>query len=119
MGMPRRKSGLAKLLTAGRELTRSHARCGDGLRARAQVLELCRSVKQTIAVKRARFSALVAGEIRNAINATVPPNRREADAVEARSILDLRSGAAFTRFQTNLLAVRTLHRFNATRPQHH
>jgi DNA topoisomerase III len=60
-------------------------------------------MKQSIAVKRARFSALVPTEIKKAINQTVPPNKREADAVEARSILDLRSGAAFTRFQTLLL----------------
>lgn len=43
------------------------------------------------------------GEIKRAINTTVAPNKREADAVEARSMLDLRSGAAFTRYQTLLL----------------
>lgn len=68
-----------------------------------QVIDICKQVKQTIAVKRARFSALVPSEIKKAINGTVPPNKKEADAVEARSILDLRSGAAFTRFQTLLL----------------
>jgi DNA topoisomerase III len=67
------------------------------------VLEICRHAKQSIAVKRARFSALVPSEIKKAINRTVAPNKKEADAVEARSILDLRSGAAFTRFQTLLL----------------
>lgn len=68
-----------------------------------QVMEICREVKQTIQVKRARFSALVPGPIRTAVNNLVNPNKREADAVEARSVLDLRSGAAFTRFQTLLL----------------
>jgi DNA topoisomerase III len=67
------------------------------------VLDICRAAKPSIGVKRARFSALVPSEIRKAINQTVDPNKREADAVEARSILDLRSGAAFTRFQTLLL----------------
>lgn len=66
-------------------------------------MEICKEVKQSIGVKRARFSALVPTEIKRAINTTVQPNKREADAVEARSILDLRSGAAFTRFQTLLL----------------
>lgn len=66
-------------------------------------MEICKNVKRTIGVKRARFSALVPSEIKGAINNTVAPNKREADAVEARSILDLRSGAAFTRYQTLLL----------------
>lgn len=66
-------------------------------------MEICKSIKRTIPVKRARFSALVPSEIKSAINNTVAPNKREADAVEARSILDLRSGAAFTRYQTLLL----------------
>eukprot|EP00892_Ulva_mutabilis_P010500 jgi/Ulvmu1/7822/UM004_0051.1 len=68
-----------------------------------EVMELCHGVKRSLAVKRARFSALVPTEIKQAINNTVAPNKREADAVEARSILDLRSGAAFTRYQTLLL----------------
>ena len=68
-----------------------------------QVMEICKKVKASIGVKRARFSALVPTEIKQAINTTVEPNKREADAVEARSLLDLRSGAAFTRFQTLLL----------------
>jgi DNA topoisomerase III len=68
-------------------------------------MEVCRSVKASIQVKRARFSALVSSEIKRAINHTIEPNKREADAVEARSVLDLRYGAAFTRFQTLLLQV--------------
>jgi DNA topoisomerase-3 len=70
-----------------------------------QVIEVCRIVKASIAVKRARFSALVPSEIKRAINGTIEPNKREAEAVEARSVLDLRYGAAFTRFQTLLLQV--------------
>ena len=68
-----------------------------------QVIDVCRSVHATLTVKRARFSALVPNAIRQSINNVRDPNKREADAVEARSILDLRSGAAFTRFQTLLL----------------
>ena len=67
------------------------------------MIDICKGIKQSLNVKRARFSALVPSEIKKAINRTVPPNKKEADAVEARSILDLRSGAAFTRFQTLLL----------------
>ena len=70
---------------------------------KVQVMEVCKSVKQSIAVKRAKFSALVPHEIKHSINNLRAPNKREADAVEARSILDLRSGAAFTRYQTLLL----------------
>lgn len=80
------------------------APCPSSARVGAlQVMEICHDVKRSLAVKRARFSALVPSEIKHAINNTVAPNKREADAVEARSILDLRSGAAFTRYQTLLL----------------
>ena len=66
-------------------------------------MDICLSVKPNLVVKRARFSALVASELHRAMQTLVAPNKNDADAVECRSIMDLRSGAAFTRFQTLLL----------------
>jgi DNA topoisomerase len=96
-------SGQAELHTKLYSVCALPAPCASTTSAPLQVMEICREVKRSIAVKRARFSALVPTEIKRAINTTVAPNKREADAVEARSVLDLRSGAAFTRFQTLLL----------------
>jgi DNA topoisomerase-3 len=42
----------------------------------------------------------VGSEIFNAVRNTVPPNPLDRDAVAARIEIDLRIGAAFTRFQT-------------------
>src|SRR5690606_969387 len=50
--------------------------------------------------------------ILHAINNLVSPNKRDSDAVEARSEIDLRIGAAFTRFQT----IRLKNRFNLGLP---
>ncbi|MBN2110835.1 MAG: topoisomerase DNA-binding C4 zinc finger domain-containing protein [Methanosarcinaceae archaeon] len=66
-----------------------------------------RSIAEKISkapVKRARFSSLSAGEIRQAFGNLVEPDVNLAMSAEARQILDLKMGAAFTRFMT--LAVR-------------
>ena len=55
-------------------------------------------------VKRARFSSLSASEIKQAFDNLVEPDANLAMSAEARQILDLKMGAAFTRFMT--LAVR-------------
>ncbi|WP_342304705.1 DNA topoisomerase [Methanolobus sp. ZRKC5] len=55
-------------------------------------------------VKRARFSSLSASEIKKAFTNLVEPDYNMAMSAEARQILDLKMGAAFTRFMT--LAVR-------------
>ncbi|WP_407356713.1 DNA topoisomerase [Methanolobus sp. WCC5] len=55
-------------------------------------------------VKRARFSSLSPGEIKKAFANLVEPDYNMAMSAEARQILDLKMGAAFTRFMT--LAVR-------------
>ena len=53
-----------------------------------------------IVVKRARFSALIPAQIHGAMRNLCPLNYADINAVLARQELDLRIGAAFTRFQT-------------------
>jgi DNA topoisomerase-1 len=48
-------------------------------------------------VKRARFSALTKGEVERAFSELTEPDRRLADAAEARQIIDLSWGAVLTR----------------------
>ncbi|KAF8799282.1 prokaryotic type I DNA topoisomerase [Phlegmacium glaucopus] len=65
-----------------------------------EVAKVCRKAKPTIRIKRARFSAIIPQQIHNAAQHPVELDKRQADAVEARIILDLKVGAAFTRLQT-------------------
>ncbi len=58
----------------------------------------------SLPVKRARFSSLSSSEIKKAFSDLVEPDYNMAMSAEARQILDLKMGAAFTRFMT--LAVR-------------
>lgn len=71
-----------------------------------QVVDVCKRVKPSLVVKRARFSALVARDLHYAMNHLVEPNLNDARAVDARQEIDLRIGSSFTRFQTLLLQVR-------------
>ncbi|KAH9008050.1 DNA topoisomerase, partial [Lactarius deliciosus] len=77
----------------------AEARRAQQLRRRdigAEIAKICRKSRPNIVVKRARFSAIIAQQIHNA--AQHPCLR-----VEARIVLDLRIGAAFTRLQTHTL----------------
>ena len=47
-----------------------------------------------------KFTSLTAHQIKQALERLMEPNKNEADACDARSEIDLRVGAAFTRFQT-------------------
>ena len=51
-------------------------------------------------VKRARFSSLSSSEVNKAFDKLIEPDSNLAMSAEARQILDLRMGAAFTRFMT-------------------
>ncbi|XP_041777511.1 DNA topoisomerase 3-alpha [Anopheles merus] len=65
-----------------------------------EIIEVCRAVKPQLRVFRAKFSEITAPSIKRAIENLVQPDARQNDAVNVRSELDLRIGAAFTRFQT-------------------
>ncbi|GFR23680.1 DNA topoisomerase 3-alpha [Trichonephila clavata] len=65
-----------------------------------EIIEVCKKVKPNIQVFRARFSEITPQAIARACSNLVPPDQRMSDAVNVRRELDLRIGAAFTRFQT-------------------
>ena len=75
----------------------------EGENIATEVAEVCCEANPQLQVRRARFSALTHADLTRACNQLVDIHRGEADAVDARAELDLRSGAAFTRFQTLLL----------------
>ncbi|GFT86693.1 DNA topoisomerase 3-alpha [Trichonephila clavipes] len=65
-----------------------------------EIIEVCKKVKPNIQVFRARFSEITPQAIARACSNLVSPDQRMSDAVNVRRELDLRIGAAFTRFQT-------------------
>ncbi|KAG5490206.1 hypothetical protein JKF63_00325 [Porcisia hertigi] len=65
-----------------------------------EVMQVVQSKQPRVQVKRAHFSALTARDLLNAVHNLKVPDKRLSDAVEARREMDLRIGAAFTRFQT-------------------
>ncbi|KAJ6498952.1 prokaryotic type I DNA topoisomerase [Mycena sanguinolenta] len=75
----------------------------EGEHIGSEIKRVCRKAKANIAVKRARFSAIIAQQIHHAAQHPIELDQAQADAVEARIILDLRIGAAFTRMQTRTL----------------
>ncbi|KAI0786764.1 DNA topoisomerase [Abortiporus biennis] len=72
----------------------------EGENIGAEIVDVCRKVKRNIVVQRARFSAIINQQIHHAAQHPVELDMRQASAVEARILLDLRAGAAFTRLQT-------------------
>ena len=65
-----------------------------------EVIKVCKQANPRIDIYRARFSALVERDILRTLKFPDRPNPRMNDAVDARQEIDLRIGAAFTRFQT-------------------
>ncbi|XP_070617542.1 DNA topoisomerase 3-alpha [Erythrolamprus reginae] len=65
-----------------------------------EIIHVCKAVKPNLQVFRARFSEITPQAIRSACENLTQPDPNVNDAVEVRQELDLRIGAAFTRFQT-------------------
>lgn len=65
-----------------------------------EIIEVCRCIKPNIPVFRARFSEITSTSVRTAVQRLQQPDARANAAVDVRQQLDLRIGAAFTRFQT-------------------
>ncbi|XP_013780332.2 DNA topoisomerase 3-alpha-like [Limulus polyphemus] len=65
-----------------------------------EIIEVCKNVKPNIQVYRARFSEITQQAVSRACQNLVLPDQCQNDAVYVRRELDLRIGAAFTRFQT-------------------
>lgn len=65
-----------------------------------EIIDVCRKVKPNIKVYRSIFSEITKASVRRALRELKEPNKRLSDAVDVRTELDLRTGAAITRFQT-------------------
>ncbi|CAG0898215.1 unnamed protein product, partial [Darwinula stevensoni] len=65
-----------------------------------EIIEVCKAVKPNLRVYRAKFSEITAQSVQRACRSLEDPDKRVSDAVDVRQELDLRIGAAFTRFQT-------------------
>lgn len=65
-----------------------------------EIIDVCKAIKPNLTVYRAKFSDMTAASIFRALQTLAPPDLRQSQAVDVRSELDLRIGAAFTRFQT-------------------
>ena len=65
-----------------------------------EIIEVCKKVKPNINIYRAKFSDMTSASLNRALANLVEPDVRINHAVNVRIELDLRIGAAFTRFQT-------------------
>jgi DNA topoisomerase-3 len=65
-----------------------------------EVIDVCTAINPRLNVYRAKFSELTPTAITRAWRNLERPNKNLSNAVDVRSELDLRIGAAFTRFQT-------------------
>ena len=65
-----------------------------------EVRQACLEANPRLMVFRARFSALVFSDLSRALEHLEAPNERASEAVDTRAEIDLRIGAAYTRFLT-------------------
>lgn len=72
-----------------------------------EVVDICRpAARANLRVYRARFSAITSRDITRALRNLGPVDDKTVAAVDARTEIDLRLGAIFTRFQSGTLAKR-------------
>lgn len=62
-----------------------------------EVVDVCLNANPNLTVLRAHFSAMTVQNVSEAMANLTPPNKRLSDSVDVRQIVDLKSGAAFTR----------------------
>lgn len=65
-----------------------------------EVIDLLRPLKNGLKIYRARFSEITYNSATRALSNLTQPDQKVSAAVDVRQELDLRIGAAFTRFQT-------------------
>lgn len=65
-----------------------------------EVIDISGTYNKRLDIFRAKFSALIPRDIFRTLDHPERPNKNMSDAVDARQEIDLRLGAAFTRFQT-------------------
>ncbi|XP_078042704.1 topoisomerase 3-alpha isoform X2 [Augochlora pura] len=65
-----------------------------------EIIQVCQAVKSNIRIYRAKFSEITQASVSRALQNLCDPDEAVSNAVDVRSELDLRIGAAFTRFQT-------------------
>jgi len=65
-----------------------------------EIIDLCRPLKPSLKIYRAKFSEITFDSASRALANLIQPDQRISKAVDVRQELDLRIGAAFTRFQT-------------------
>lgn len=72
----------------------------EGEHIGSEIVEICRAVNPRLDIYRARYSAVTQSELRRSMANLQRLDLKQVAAVEARTELDLRSGAIFTRYQT-------------------
>ncbi|XP_050684412.1 DNA topoisomerase 3-alpha isoform X2 [Leptidea sinapis] len=65
-----------------------------------EIIDVCSAVKNNLNIYRAKFSEITSVSVSRALQNLGRPDKNISDAVDVRQELDLRIGAAFTRFQT-------------------
>ncbi|XP_012551245.2 DNA topoisomerase 3-alpha isoform X1 [Bombyx mori] len=65
-----------------------------------EIIDVCKAARTNLKIYRAKFSEITLVSVNRALQNLEEPNKNTSNAVDVRQELDLRIGAAFTRFQT-------------------
>lgn len=71
-----------------------------------EIIDVCKAINPRLQIFRAKFSEITLPSIERALNNLGQPDVRMTAACDVRQEIDLRTGAAFTRFQTQRLQKR-------------